>query len=285
MLLFRNDQEMDNRILCPVCGSDRTNKLYTVDSLQVSKWFASENSGKLLTIKKKIEELWGRNISTYQECLNCTFEFADPFTPADASLYSLIYHSETNYPAEKWEYTASKESIRQFIETLNQSPVLLEIGAGNGSFLKGLSDLPGQFLHIYATEYSEAGARAIESLGITCFRKDFIKLKPEEVHTGINIVCMFQVLEHMTSIHEFFGHLNKLAAQEARLFISVPNNEQRRFYDRLGYILDLPPVHVGRYNPACLAVLSNQHGWRIIQHKIQQTTYSQRLKKFLFEQF
>jgi len=53
----------------------------------------------------------------------------------------------------------------------------------------------------------------------------------------------------------------------------------------LGYFYDLPPVHVGRYNPKCLTELSNPYGWRIIEHNIQPTTYGQRIKKFLFEQF
>ncbi|HEX2394259.1 MAG TPA: class I SAM-dependent methyltransferase, partial [Bacteroidales bacterium] len=263
----------------------KLNRLYTVDSKLVSRRLTNADTKRLTQCKLKIEKLWAGETSSYLGCKICSFEFSDPFIAADAELYSLIYHSEAYYPVDKWEYKVSHESIERYIKTLKQPVNLIEIGAGNGSFLKRLVNRQPLLSGIYATEYSEAGAKAIESLGISCFRKDFIDINEKDINGKLNIVCMFQVLEHMTSVHDLFKHLNKLTAPGAHLYISVPNNNQRRFFDRFGYFYDLPPVHVGRYNPKCMAELSIPYGWRMIHHEIQPTNYNERIKKFLFGQF
>jgi SAM-dependent methyltransferase len=277
--------EKNNTAYCPVCGSDKLRTLYMVDSRLACKYFIHNDISRIKLLQTKIEKLWSGKASSYLACEICTFEFAWPFISADADIYSLIYYTDTIYPAIKWEYVVSFESIDNYLKTISGPVSLIEIGAGNGSFIKEIQARQPGISPIYATEYSEAGVKAIESLDIQCFRKDFIDLDKYEIPGTINLICLFQVLEHMTSIHEFFKHLNKLTTPGARLYISVPNYLQRRFFDRLGYFYDLPPVHVGRYNPKCLAELSDQYGWHLIEHRIQPTKYRQRVKKFLFAQF
>jgi hypothetical protein len=286
MLSLEPEIIMNNNVICPICGNNNLLELFTTNSLSViNHLLISENKKVVELYGKKIETLWPNKNAAFYSCTDCSFEFASPFTPADAEFYSLIYNSDSNYPVEKWEYTISQESICNYIKYSEIQPRLIEIGAGNGSFLKKIIDIVIPAKEVFATEFSEAGAKSIETFSIKCFRKDFNLISEQDIHGKVNIVCLFQVLEHITAIHEFFKKVNELTLPESRVYISVPNIFHRRFFDRFGLHYDLPPIHVGRYNYKSLSRLAEQYGWRIINHAIQPTTFKERILKFIFSQY
>lgn len=277
---------MSDPFACPLCGSNKLTELFRVSSLFVSRQLIpGVANDRQKRCKTAIEKCWSGQHASYYRCQHCSFDFAYPFQAADASLYSLIYHAESNYPAEKWEYTITLDHIGRFIKKLSHQPKLIEIGAGNGSFLKLLLNNIMDAEQLSATEYSEAGVKAIERLGISCFSRNFSSLTEQDMGGKLDIVCLFQVLEHMTDMHFFFEKLNQFTLKGARLYLSVPNHYHRCFFERHGFYYDLPPIHVGRYNVNSLAALSEKHGWHILQHLVQPTTYGERIKKFLFSQF
>ncbi len=271
---------------CPVCGSTNIVELYSTDSHFVVKHLITSGTAKERTqCIKKTEELWNQNHATFYRCKVCSFEFAHPFIPADAEFYSWLYNSASNYVSEKWEYSITCESIMNYLKTKALPPRLLEIGAGNGSFLKTLPENVIPTHDIFATEYSEAGAKAIKLLGVNCFTKNFSALTEQDLQGKVSIVCLFQVLEHLTDLHGLFEKINMLTISGSMLYISVPNYFHRKFFDRYGYLYDLPPVHVGRFNYNSMAELSGRHGWEILHHAIQPTSYQNRVEKFLYTQF
>ncbi len=277
---------MNKPLLCPICKSDRLTELYVVNSSHVCDQIIRNPDPAIRNhCQAKIEEIWSADKASYYTCQACSFDFAYPFVGGDAGLYSLIYSSEGVYPATKWEYSVTLESIEKIIDINPESPVLFEIGAGNGSFLKLAMNKGIPAENIIATEFSEAGMKAIQSLGIRCFNKDLHSISLQEIQKKVTIICLFQVLEHLSDIHEFFARINEFTQPDARLYISVPNYYQRRFFDRHGIIYDLPPVHVGRYNEKCMGELVSAYGWKIIQSKIQPSLYGERVKKFLYARF
>jgi len=273
-------------IVCPICHSAHPDKLFDTDSKAVVRHLLSADNMPLFEqCRQKVEHLWDSKVAAYYHCTVCTFEFAHPFIAGDADFYSFIYDTENKYPAEKWEYSISLISIGQFIKTAALPARLLEIGAGNGSFLKLLGGnlLPSS--EIYSTELSEAGARIIGLMGFTCFQKDLQQISKEDLGGKVSIVCMFQVLEHLEGIHDLFEKLNDITFFGSRLYISVPNNLQRRFFEIHKIKYDLPPVHVGRYNVKSLDHLSEAHGWKVLRHCIQPSTYKQRILKFIYASY
>jgi 2-polyprenyl-3-methyl-5-hydroxy-6-metoxy-1,4-benzoquinol methylase len=276
----------DKTAICPVCKSSHVDKLFETDSLAVVRHLL--NAGKMAVkeqCKQKIETLWESNNAAFYVCRDCTFEFAHPFIAGDADFYSFVYDVESNYPADKWEYSVTFESIIRFLNNSSMHPRLLEIGAGNGSFLKMLAGKIIPVNEIFATEYSETGAKSIGILGITCLQKDLHHLTEEDLSGKISIVCMFQVLEHLTDINEVFEKLSELTFPGSRMYISVPNNLQRRFFDNFGLHYDLPPVHVGRYNLNSLNRLANIQGWQVLRHLIQPSAYIERILKFIYSEY
>jgi|WetSurMetagenome_2_1015567.scaffolds.fasta_scaffold228792_2 hypothetical protein len=276
----------DNPAKCPVCGNPKVVELYKTDSRAVVQHLLNtDNFTVIEEYKKKIEKLWGAKNASFYGCRECDFEFAHPFIAADADFYSFVYHSENYYPAEKWEYSVTLRSINRFCKEATDPPRLLELGAGNGSFLRMVTDTMIPANEVFATEFSEAGAKSIGKMGIACFQKDLQQISEKDLLGKINIVCMFQVLEHMTEIHEFFVKISTLTISGSRLYISVPNNFHRSFFDRHGHHYDLPPVHVGRYNHKSLNRLSEFHGWKILQYLLQPSSYKERVRKFIFSAY
>ena len=275
----------DNTLVCPVCNSRDVRELFETKSLAVIRHLSSLNNRNTKElIRQKIEALWKADHASYFRCRECTFEFAHPFVAADPGFYDLVYHSEIQYPADKWEYLITSGSVQKFIHDFPISPRLLEIGAGNGSFLKLVAAIIPMG-DIFATEYSGSGAKSISQMGITCYQYDLQQISEAHLHGKISIVCMFQVLEHMTNLHELFEKLRILTLPGSRFYISVPNNHHRQFFDRFNRHYDLPPVHVGRYNDLCMVRLAEAHGWKLLQHAIQPTGYKERILKFIFSEY
>jgi len=271
-------------IKCPICKGKDLQQLYVTNSIDVIRHI-SDAEESYASLRNSIESLWNRNEASFIKCNICTFEFAHPFAAANAEFYSMLYHTATVYPANKWEYDISKEAIQSFVFKNGVSPRLIEIGAGNGSFIKLINGNLIPPSEIYATEYSENGAKMIEEMGIHCFRKSFDEITENDLNGKVHIVCLFQVLEHMTTIFELFARINELTVPGARVYISVPNIFHRKFFDRAGYHYDLPPIHVGRYNYKSMSKLAESSGWRILQHAVQPTSYKERILKFIYARY
>jgi 2-polyprenyl-3-methyl-5-hydroxy-6-metoxy-1,4-benzoquinol methylase len=276
----------DKTAYCPVCNSHLVKKIFETDSMAVVRHLL--NADKMVVkeqCKQKIEKLWEANHAAFYECTDCTFVFAHPFISGNADFYSFIYDAESNYPVDKWEYSVTREAIIRFLKNSPLQTRLLELGAGNGSFLKMLAGKIIPVNEIFATEFSETGAKSIGILGITCLQKDLHHITEKDLSGKISIICMFQVLEHLTDIHKVFKKLSELTFPGSRMYLSVPNNLQRSFFDNFNLHYDLPPVHVGRYNINSLNLLAKTHGWTVIQHLVQPSAYKDRILKFIFSEY
>jgi len=160
---------------------------------------------------------------------------------------------------------------------------LLEVGAGNGAFVKRLAE--GLFLKedLLCTEYSDFGSKQITGLGIPCISDPIQVLKTEEHKGRFNYICMFQVLEHMDNLKDQFETLNHLSGLGTILYITVPSESYRAFYDRLGRHMDTPPNHLTRWNYSSFQKLGEEFGWRLMEHQNQRMSYNEKLKRLIFD--
>ncbi len=188
-------------------------------------------------------------------CPRCQFVFASPFKAGNSSFYALAYtYTADKYPQNKWEYD---ETIRRLDHRFGQRNRYLEIGAGSGVFVKKL--IPDFVRPEDATcfEYSSSGADAIHALGIQCLDHNFCNSSELEGRQ-FDIICLFQVLEHMADLDPLFAKLCELAAPQCDIFVAVPNPLRTEFQEQKGSILDLPPNHVGRWTPGCFEIIAKR---------------------------
>ena len=267
---------------CPVCGSSKGSVLYTVDSVQVAKHFLytsnALNDERLKLLSEHIAtKLWKRPKAEVVECTVCKFCYGNPFVSGDYLFYNLMEHGQPGGLNESWdwEFEEAKLAIKK-ITKKNANASLLEVGASTGNFIRKIvGDLIDKE-NILCLEYSEVGVAEIKKLGIEALSKDVRDLSAEPTLKGkFNIICLFQVFEHLDNYDKLFATFDYLSPKDAHLFIAVPNGERIKFNELNGGLLDLPPNHLGRFNKESFETISKKYNWTIEDLKIQEETYQQ----------
>ncbi|QYO67396.1 class I SAM-dependent methyltransferase [Leptolyngbya sp. 7M] len=210
-----------------------------------------------------IKTLWQQDFCDVVRCDYCGFCYSYPYIAGDARFYTLAYERE-GYPKWKWEHQLTSDALSQ-----SKNFTLLEIGAGDGTFLKGISPSLTAKEHVLCTEYSDYGKREIEKYGIQCLAQDVRTIETEQFHGYFNVICMFQVIEHMDQLDLLFQRLNWLSRPNASLFISVPNPKLIEFAELNGGLLDMPPNHIGRWNKDCFEKIGKCWRWEIEGYEIE----------------
>lgn len=275
-----------NKRICPVCGNDQLKTLARFSSADVAQHLVLEEKGKKYhDIVNQVELLWEDNHCEICACSNCNFEFASPFVAGDKLFYSTVYSADVVYPEWKWEYQRSYSFIENLIQTGINELTLLEIGAGNGAFLKRITDKLLSKKNVYATEYSEKGREKMLQDGIQCYQKSIFEIQHKKLVPPCDIICMFQVLEHLSDIQNIFSALNAMTKEDAFLIIAVPNPLQRKYFDLNKIFLDIPPIHIGRYFKETFARLGEQFQWKIVDLATQPQSYKEKVMKFVFDRY
>ena len=239
---------------------------------------------KTTTIAEKIANLWQLPDAAVVACGNCGFTFADPFVAGDHEFYNLLPHT-TEGGAEywKWEFDKTFDKIAA-IASGNSDLTLLEIGASGGDFIKRIAGMVPK-KNIFCLEYSESGVNAIKKAGIAAESRDFHELAAlPEFEQKFDIICLFQVLEHLDKLDETFNTLKKISKPGAHIFIGVPNGRKIKFNELNNALLDMPPNHIGRFSKKTFALIAEKHGLRIDEIAVEPFTALDVMKTVMFYQ-
>lgn len=264
---------------CPVCNSAEVNLLYIINSEDSVNTLKEKKDVHYIPLQNHVKFLWQGDESRIVECKNCHLVYASPFIAGDAAYYNMAYSNNFVYPEWKWEFEKTREEFKNLDNIQNFN--LLEIGAGTGEFLKEICDKYIKRDNIECTEYSDYGKSKIEKLGLKCYSLD---IRDQEFKAGskqYDIICMFQVLEHLDNLQDFFSNLNLLAKKNCLLFIGVPNDIQRKFFEKQGVILDVSPMHLTRWNDQSMNFLATKYGWSLLNHQREPQSYFQNIELFV----
>ncbi|HBF34856.1 TPA: hypothetical protein DDW35_09880 [Candidatus Sumerlaeota bacterium] len=247
--------------VCPVCGSNSVLRLWKTNSDKAAQHFVLRNLDpeRHSALATHIKNLWGTDSCEAAKCNNCHFVFSHPYIGGDHHFYTLAYERE-GYPTWTWEFQKTFDVIKNM-----GSPDLrlIEIGAGNGSFLRRAVQLIKSD-NITAMEFSDYGCREISKLGINYYQKDIKEFIPT---SPVDIIAMFQVLEHMDQLSATFNHLYALLKSGGSLFIAVPRAERITFNEQHGALLDMPPNHIGRWNKKAFEIVAEKYGFDLVQYQ------------------
>jgi len=271
--------------VCPVCSHSKNRLLYKVNSREASNHFLITqgiSTDMLNIVNEKIKSVWNKDTAAVILCNNCGFGFADPFIAGDQEFYNLLPHASAEGAENwKWEFEKSYNKINQ-IRAGHPGLTLLEIGASTGDFVKRIAGIiPKQ--NIFCLEHSEVGVDSIRKAGIEAHSWDFRNLKTQKAFSKrFDVVCLFQVLEHLDHIHDTFETINMVTKPGGHLFIGVPNEKKIRFNELSDGLLDMPPNHICRYNKKSFEILSEKYGWVIKEIAIEPYTVLEVMKTVMF---
>ncbi len=244
---------------CPLCDEPTSNVLNTFSAADIAELFCPEMLSREMyaRMQETLTQLWKQQFVRICKCGGCDFGFSDPFVAGSAGFYQL-QSPDTPYPRNKWEYQRTLKVLSGLKAKVSS---VLDVGAGKGHFLGHLISNGWSPNRLEATEFSAAGANAIEGLGVICHRSDVRELK----HSGprFDAICLFQVLEHLDDYDELLRSLGKLTNSNGHLFIAVPNGNRVDFNEQAGLQYDCPPNHISRWTPDSLRIFAKKYGWQI----------------------
>lgn len=273
---------------CPICGSRDVELVHRVSSVMAARHYLnpSRNRNRYEALRRHITALWGGDYCCIRQCRDCGFGFSDPYIAGDEKFYSLAYdHKPGDYVAQKWEYKVAKDKVRNCIEAHGRDTArLLEIGAGDGAFLRQIVPEFIDPARVSCTEYGDYGVAQIRKLGIRVEHGDIREMDTSNEKT-FDVVCMFQVLEHMDRLSELFSKLRTLTSSKADLLIAVPNAKRNQFNERNGALLDMPPNHIGRWTESSFKVLAKREGWEMADFCEEPTNPRQSWQMFSYYRY
>jgi SAM-dependent methyltransferase len=265
---------------CPLCRCTNAHLLYSVSSEQAAQHiYGDKKTPELARLKGHIEELWRGQNCDFVQCDYCSLSYAYPFTPGDSKFYELVYKDDSKYQEWRWEFQVTLEALQALRLDQSSKPRVLEIGAGDGAFVRGIAPRLIPKDDVVCTEYSVYGRSEIAKYGVQCWPLGIQALDVAE-HGKFDVVCMFEVLEHLGGIDAVFESLSRITNEGAHLFIGVPNSLSRTFYDRLGFVEDVPPTHVSRWNRQCFGLLAKYYGWRLVEYAVEPESRVSRIAQY-----
>lgn len=196
------------------------------------------------------------------ECRDTGYRFFYPFEIAgDEQFYRELQAAQE---AKGLEYDQDRvDDHRIAYEQIGPGDKVLEIGCNTGKFLVKISSKTKNAIGL---EFNAAAARKARDKGIEVTGEsieEHAKNNPEKY----DVVCAFQVLEHITAIRSFLTSAIAALVPGGRLLFSVPNNEP--YFQRFGKyeVLNLPPHHVGLWNLGSLKKLCDFYDIEMTDHR------------------
>lgn len=179
------------------------------------------------------------------KCLDTGYLFYYPFfIYGDEKFYDdlkiqMPYKFNVPYYSEnKWEYM-------KCLNLIFPNDNVHEIGCGNGFFLKklidkGIRNVSGSELNLDSVNVAKKEGLNVEYITV----EDKAKVAFE----NFDVVCIFQVLEHVYDVKSFLNASIELLKKDGRLMLGVPNNDPYLFKRDIFNTLNMPPHHMGLWN-------------------------------------
>lgn len=216
------------------------NNVKLVDTFEVADIVRLYRQQENVDVEKYFQH--GETVYLYR-CEDVGYRFYYPFEVAGDEKFYQSLQSEINSRGGEYDRDWADDHKFAFEQIMPNSKVL-EIGCNTGKFLERL--LP-KTQNLSGLEFNEKAANIALKKGLNV-KNESIEFHAEDNAEQYDVVCAFQVLEHITQIKTFFEAAIKLLKPQGKLILSVPNNEP--FFQRFDRycVLNLPPHHVGLWN-------------------------------------
>lgn len=230
-------------LLSPLSGSSNVElvKIYDPDKL-IKEWkdvFGIDISAELDGVTQIIK---------YRCCDSNLYFYCPEKCEGSGAVYNDLAKFEWYYIEEKWEYSIAQKYIQPDIR-------LLEIGCGDGSFLRKASRNGAVAVGL------EINPRVSSDLG-----SDGFEIRHEMLDEYLlsnpplfDVVCAFQVLEHIAKPLPFLQQCVSMLKPGGKLILGTPNSNSFMKHEHV--LLDLPPHHMTgwseksyQYLEECLSV-------------------------------
>lgn len=227
---------------CLLCDSKNVllKETYLIEDLK-SIWYFIDISEEL-----KIDKL-----HLYQ-CSNCQLNFFDTRLAGGDKFYSELSNMDWYYNHDgKTEY----DFVQKYIKNADK---VLDVGAGIGI----LSTKINAQVDYTGLELSSKAVELAINAGINVRQED-LKIHAQNNKEEYDVVCLFQVLEHLTELDNFLKSIHLTLKSKGYFVIAVPNNDGF-ISQSSNYTFNLPPHHTILWKEYTLRYLAQKYNFEVI---------------------
>lgn len=221
--------KQDTDINCPVCRSNAA-FAYDVETKKVQQGL-EQIFGSAVP-----DHIFEHNYSMYK-CPECSLEFAWPLIPGSKSFYDFLTQQNGYYSDYRPEY----KIVWDYLRTRKGNTKILDVGCGDGSFLKGTLDIPG--VKAIGIDTTLESIKKAQSKGIEAYQVPIEKLEMND----FDVVVSFHCLEHVSDPLGFMASIRSKLSNGGVAFISTPYSPLSYEYFWM-HPLNHPPHHLLRLN-------------------------------------
>ena len=191
--------------------------------------------------KTEIIELW--------QCNDTGFRWYEPEEAAGgADLYNQLENFSWYYCEEKWEFMVAAEILKKYDN-------VLEVGCGFGYFLQLAQS---KCSSVAGLELNRSAANVARGKAFKVFEEDLDSLADRLGDGSFDVICSFQVLEHVYNPRVFLEQMLRNLKVGGRLIIAVPNSAVMRSVDpNNDVLLNQPPHHMGHWDVSVFQALQS----------------------------
>lgn len=236
---------------CPACGSTNFEKRF-----EAKDYTVSQNSFGVVA------------------CSSCGLNFTNPRPKADEAGYfyqsdTYISHSDTQQGLVNKLYHAVrnitlKQKARWIQANQKGNKNLLDIGCGNGHFLKTCQDAGWNITGMELDPETAARAATLVQ------EKIYPNLTAIPESKQFELISLWHVLEHVYELDAYFEFFKKRIATDGKLLLALPNSKSfdAGYFKEYWAAYDVPR-HIYHFNPETIQFVAKKHGFRLVKQRGQ----------------
>jgi SAM-dependent methyltransferase len=225
--------------VCPLCQSKELSRLDEICLRDLDELFRQRFD---LPVAEEFESL--DHLVLYS-CLRCHLRHFHPLVGGSQLFYQRLNRNRWYYIVEKREYQSAAAVIAE-------GATVLDIGCGEGAFARWIPSC--RYVGLEMNRLKEREPR--ENLPVIL--AEGIKEHALAHQESYDVVCFFQVLEHVVDISGFLEQSIRCLRPGGKLIVSVPAADS--FVGQtVNGLLNLPPHHVTWWSDESLLYLGQKY--------------------------
>lgn len=238
---------------CILCGDRSLEPIDQIHWMDLRRLYRQQFSIDIAQIAPQLDR---DAVLVSYRCQACGVEFDSPCVEGDAGFYEQLCRTgHYVFSNAKWEFD-------QAIRDIGDGQRVMDVGCAEGAFLAQLCRLRRGIQPFGVEPCARARERCQErGLVVTGEPMGCVTVTYAE---AFDVVCGFQVLEHVASPATLLGQMVRCLRPGGRLLLSVPNMDGF-IRCAVNDLLNLPPHHVSRWRPSTMEAIARRAGLRVLR--------------------